>query len=165
MAVWSASVPAEAPGSVVGVSDPRSASAASAGPSYPGERLGLPADGPGSVAGWGRRFLALLIDWFASRLVAGLFVGSVIWTGHGAEELWVFVVFIVEASLLTPLLGGSFGQLVMRVAVVRLDGRPLSVLQALARTVLICLVIPPLIFNRDQRGLHDMATGAITLRR
>jgi hypothetical protein len=31
---------------------------------------------------------------------------------------------------------------------------------ALLRSVLICLVIPPLIFKPDGRGLHDMATDS-----
>ena len=74
-------------------------------------------------------------------------------------------VFLVEASVLTPLLGGSFGQLLTRVAVVRVDGKPLNLLLAVARTLLICLVIPPLIFNRDQRGLHDLVAGTVTIRR
>lgn len=33
---------------------------------YPGEALGLPQSGPGSLAGMGRRFGALLIDWLIS---------------------------------------------------------------------------------------------------
>ena len=39
----------------------------------------------------------------------------------------------------------------------------MNLLQALVRTALICLAVPPLIFNRDQRGLHDLAVGTITL--
>ena len=49
--------------------------------------------------------------------------------------------------------------------VVRLDGKPVNLLQALGRTLLICLVVPPLVFNRDNRGLHDLAFGTIALRR
>jgi len=40
-----------------------------------------------------------------------------------------------------------------------------NLLQALLRTFLIALVIPPLVFNPDQRGLHDLAVGTVTLRR
>jgi hypothetical protein len=32
------------------------------------------------------------------------------------------------------------------------------------RTFLIVLVIPPLVFNRDGRGLHDLAVDSIALR-
>ena len=134
------------------------------GTTYAGARLGLPQDGPGSVASWGRRFLALTIDWFASMLVAAAFLGGAVW-GQGWEAWAPMGVFLIEATVLTPLMGGSFGQLLMRVAVVRLDSRPVNLLQALARTLLICLVVPPLIFNRDNRGLHDLAVGTVTLRR
>ena len=131
---------------------------------YPGSRLGVPADGPGSVASWGRRILALVVDWIASLLVAGALFGSGVW-GQGAAAWAPMGVFLVEAAVLTALVGGSFGQLALRLAVVRLDGRPVNLLQALARTALICLVVPPLVFNRDNRGLHDLAVGTITLRR
>ncbi|HEX6248217.1 MAG TPA: RDD family protein [Nocardioidaceae bacterium] len=138
-------------------------------PAYPGERLGLPESGPGSIAGWGRRIVALFVDWVASTLVAALVFGYQ-WFGETAgQQGWVgatpLLVFWLEASFLTALLGGSFGQLVMRVVVVRVDGRQVTLLQALLRTLLILLVIPPLVFNRDQRGLHDLATKTVTLRR
>jgi uncharacterized RDD family membrane protein YckC len=132
---------------------------------YPGERLGLPEDGPGSVAGWGRRILALVVDWVASMLVAATFIGGAVWSAQGAQQWLTMGVFLLEASVLTPLLGGSFGQLVTRIAVTRLDGKQLNLLLAVLRTVLICLVVPPLVFNRDQRGLHDMAAGTVTIKR
>ena len=40
---------------------------------YPGERLGLPAAGVGSVAGFGRRLAALTIDWFIGYGIAAMF--------------------------------------------------------------------------------------------
>jgi uncharacterized RDD family membrane protein YckC len=146
-----------------------STSAGSSGTSYPGQRLGLPEQGRGSVAGWGRRLAALVVDWFASSLVAVLVFGYQ-WLGATApQQGWVgstpLLVFLVEGTLFTALAGGSFGQLVLRVAVVRLDRRPVTLLQALVRTFLICLVIPPLVFNTDQRGLHDMAVKTVTVRR
>jgi uncharacterized RDD family membrane protein YckC len=74
-------------------------------------------------------------------------------------------VFLLESALFTALMGGSFGQLLLRVAVVRVDGSPVSLLRALLRQVLVCLVVPPLVFNRDQRGLHDLAAGTVSVRR
>jgi uncharacterized RDD family membrane protein YckC len=106
-----------------------------------------------------------VVDWFASMLVAALFIGGAVWSGRGLEQWATMGVFLVEATVLTPLVGGSFGQLVLRIAVVRLDRRPVTVLVALLRTVLICLVVPPLVFNRDQRGLHDLATKTVTVKR
>lgn len=137
--------------------------------SYPGERLGLPENGPGSVAGWLRRGAALTVDWIACLLVASVAFGYQWIGGTPGEQGWVnaspLLVFLLEATLLTPLAGGSFGQLALRVAVVRVDGKPLTVLHAFARTLLICLVIPPVVFNRDQRGLHDLAVGTVAVRR
>ncbi|NUS50010.1 MAG: RDD family protein, partial [Nocardioidaceae bacterium] len=126
---------------------------------------GLPEEGPGAVAGWGRRFLALVVDWFTSMLVGAVFVGPDVVASSGPKSWVTLGVFFVEASLLTALMGGSFGQLLCRVVVVRLPGRPVSLLRSLLRTALVCLVVPPLVFNRDQRGLHDLAAGTIALRR
>jgi uncharacterized RDD family membrane protein YckC len=98
-------------------------------------------------------------------LVAGAFIGpgalsSQTWRG------WVpMLVFLCEASLLTALVGGSFGQLLVRIAVVRGDRRPVTLSRALLRTALVCLVVPPLIYDRDHRGLHDMAVGTVVVKR
>jgi len=98
-------------------------------------------------------------------LTAAAFIGTDVWTGRGLSQWATMGVFVLEATFLTALLGGSFGQLLLRVVVVRVDGRPVNVLHALLRTLLICLVVPPLVFNRDQRGLHDLAVKTVTLRR
>ena len=144
-------------------------SSAGAYPAYPGERLGLPRTGPGSVAGWGRRIAALVVDWIASTMVSVLVFGYQWFGATAGEQGWVgatpLLVFLLEASFLTAVAGGSFGQLALRVGVVHLDGRPVNLLEALVRTFLILLVIPPLVFNRDQRGLHDLAVKTVTLRR
>ena len=136
------------------------------GDSYPGERLGMPLSGSGSVARWGRRILALVIDWIASMLVGSLILGQSMWSpagSTGGRPLLTMLVFLGEATVLTALLGGSFGQLATGVRVIRVGGRRVTALQSLVRTVLICLVIPPLVFNRDQRGLHDLATGTVAV--
>jgi uncharacterized RDD family membrane protein YckC len=142
-----------------------SQSAAPAGPSYAGQRLGLPEEGTGSVASWSRRIVALFVDWFASILVAGAVVGPEVLSSRGWEAWVPMLVFLLEGTVLTPLAGGSFGQLLLRVAVMRLDRRPVSLLVALLRTLLICLVVPPVIYNRDRRGLHDLAARTVTVRR
>jgi uncharacterized RDD family membrane protein YckC len=131
---------------------------------WPGQRLGLPEHGAGSVAGWGRRLLALTIDWFGSLMVVGLFLGTDLWAGAGAAQWAPLLVFAIERWLLTSLSGGSAGQLVTRVRVVRTDGSRLDPGRALVRTLLLCLVIPPVVYNRDQRGLHDLAVDSVTVR-
>ena len=68
--------------------------------------------------------------------------------------------------MLTALTGGSFGQLLTGVRVLRTNGHPLNLLLALGRTVLICLVIPPLVYKSETgRGLHDLWTDSAAYRR
>ena len=73
--------------------------------------------------------------------------------------------FILESAVFTALVGGSFGKLATRLRVVRADGsgRPIDLLRSLIRVVLICLVIPPLVFRPDGRGLHDMVVGSVSV--
>ena len=87
-------------------------------------------------------------------------------TGTSLLQEWVtLAVFFAEVSLFTGLVGGSFGQLAVRVGIVRLDGKPVTILNAMVRTFLICLVIPPVVFNPDRRGIHDLVVGTIALER
>lgn len=134
---------------------------------HPGERLGLPADGPGSIASWRRRILAIAIDWGASWLVSlALFPGILLDDRTTAGDLLIVpLVAVVESTLFMALLGGSFGHVACRMFVARLDRKPLGLLRPLLRSVLVYLVIPPLVFNRDNRGLHDLAAGTVLLRR
>lgn len=114
-------------------------------------------------ASWGRRILALIIDWAASTLVTVGLVGAGDYVQNPSSSWVVLGVFALEVSLLTTLAGGSFGQLTTRVRVLTTDGRPLGLLVAVARTLLICVVIPPLIFKPDSgRGLHDLWTDSAT---
>jgi uncharacterized RDD family membrane protein YckC len=132
---------------------------------YAGQRLGRPATGPGAVASWRRRILALCVDWAASLMVAGGLTGGAAMSAQESQAWLPLLVFLVEASILTSLVGGSFGQVLTRLAVVQLDGRPVSLLAAVVRTTLICLVVPPLIYNPDKRGLHDLLVGTVTVLR
>jgi uncharacterized RDD family membrane protein YckC len=119
-------------------------------------------DLPFETASWARRVLALLVDYAACWGVMLLIYGGD-WFGSGSRpSVYLNLLFIGESAFLMALSGGSFGQLATRVRVIRVDGsgRPLSLLMALLRQVLICLVIPPLIFRSDGRGLHDMICGS-----
>ncbi len=132
---------------------------------FPGQRRGLARSGSGAVAGWGRRVLALVIDWAMSMLVVAGFIGQDVWSGHGAAMWAPLVVFAGEVWILTSLLGASAGQLIVGVVIRRTSGARVDAARALIRTVLICLVIPAVIYNRDQQGLHDLAADTIALRR
>ena len=117
------------------------------------------------TASWVRRMVALALDWAASTFVVVAIAGLDRYADNPLAGFWVLGVYVLENTLFTALAGGSFGQLVTRLRVVRVSGepRPLSLLAALARSVLIALVIPPLIFRPDGRGLHDMAVGSMTV--
>jgi uncharacterized RDD family membrane protein YckC len=114
---------------------------------------------------WARRILALIVDWAASTLAVVLVVGPQRYAEDSAASFWVLLVFVVESALLTALSGGSFGQLATRLRVVRVNGdpRPIGLIQAFVRQILIALVIPPLVFRPDGRGLHDLAVGSATV--
>jgi uncharacterized RDD family membrane protein YckC len=118
------------------------------------------------TASWARRALALVVDWVASTFAVILVIGPAGWLEDPASGFYVLGVFAVESALLTALAGGSFGKLVSRLRVVRDDGsgRPLDLLRSLVRSVLVCLVVPPLVYRPDGRGLHDMAAGSRTVR-
>lgn len=113
-------------------------------------------------ASWLRRIVALVLDWAASTLVTVGIIGPGDYLASGSNSGWVVLgVFALEVSVLTTLAGGSFGQLLTRVRVLTTEGRPLSLLLAVVRTLLICVVIPPLVFRPETgRGLHDLWTGS-----
>ena len=118
---------------------------------------------PYETASWGRRVIALLVDWFACLAVVSLFT-PVFGTTGGPGSTYTLVLFVVESAVLTCTVGGSFGKMATRLRVVRVDnGGRLDPLRSLARAILVALVIPPLVFRPDRRGLHDIAAGTATV--
>ena len=131
----------------------------------PGVRLGLPADGPGSIAPVGRRAVAIVLDFLLCELIATLFGFRF---GHANGDIRDFVpliVFAVENVLLVGTIGSTVGHRLLGLRAVRVDdgGLPGPV-RALIRAVLLCLVVPAVIWDRDQRGLHDRFAGTVLVR-
>ncbi len=125
---------------------------------YPGERLGFPRSGAGSIGSMGRRLAALVLDWFMSLLVADLFTHQ--WGGFVS-----LLVFYGEVFFFTAFLGSSAGQRLLRLRVVRVSDRGrVPVLAVLVRSVLLFLVVPAAVYDRDGRGLHDRAAGTVVVR-
>ena len=62
-------------------------------------------------------------------------------------------------------LGSTFGQRILGLRLESLAGGRASVVQVAVRTVLLCLAVPALIWDRDQRGLHDKAAQTVLVRR
>lgn len=137
----------------------------------PGARLGLPTSGPGSAGRWGRRLIQLVVDWVASQLVVAAFVGESVWTGYGFVQWAPLLVLWLQTTLLTGLLGTTIGHRMAGLRVVRArfagrataPGPPLGLARAALRALLLCLAIPPLVWDRDRRGLHDLAGDAVVV--
>lgn len=115
--------------------------------------------------------LALVVDWFASSFVVIVVLGPSRFfadqstAADALPGILTLVVFVVETAVFTALSGGSFGKLMTRLRVVRIDGsgRRVGLLGALARSMLVAAVIPPLVFRPDGRGLHDLMAGTATV--
>lgn len=124
---------------------------------WPGKRLGLPETGPRSVARFGRRFLAIVIDWAIASGVAYLFLDG--------DWLAILLAFALLQYVAIVLLSGSIGHLIMGLRVVPVNPAWIGVIKPLVRTVLLCLVLPAIIWDRDQRGFHDKFAATILVRR
>lgn len=128
---------------------------------YRGKRLGLPEQGPGAVAPLGRRFGAIFVDWALCMLIAyGLFARG----DQQAAGNWALGVFLVLSVLTVGTIGCTPGKRLLRVKVVAEDGGRLGFGRVLVRSVLLCLVIPALVWDRDGRGLHDRLARAVQVR-
>jgi uncharacterized RDD family membrane protein YckC len=135
------------------------------GPSrYPGEVLGLPDSGPGSLARMGRRLSALLIDWLLGYGLGALLLGFGVISKETLATA-VLVIWLVLGAVAVRLFGFTPGQLILGLQVVPLDGRRLGIGRAVVRGVLISLVVPPLFTDWDGRGLQDRVTGTAVVRR
>lgn len=124
--------------------------------SYPGERLGMPAVGSGSVARPGRRIAALAIDWAAAVLISIAFFAY--------DSFATLVVFAAVQILFLPTLGGSPGHRLVGLRLQLVGGGWVGLWRPIVRTALLVLVIPAVIWDADQRGLHDKAAGTVLVR-
>jgi uncharacterized RDD family membrane protein YckC len=124
-----------------------------------GASLGLPPEGVGSLASFGTRVVAFLVDAIGSAFVAGLF------TAPRLPGNWSLVSFavITVGSLV------AFGQTPgMRLCGLRLGhprpGAHLAPWRAVVRTALLILLVPALLVDADGRGLHDRLTQTAVVR-
>ncbi|WP_448629237.1 RDD family protein [Cellulomonas soli] len=143
-----------------------------------GRRLGLPPEGPGSMARLGRRVLALGIDWAASLAVSAALFDS--------DPMATLAVFAVENLVLVGTVGHTVGHRVLGLRVRRVlapsagsAAPPVpdaaasaastavgpGLVPALVRTALLCLVVPAVVWDADGRGLHDRVAGTAIVRR
>ncbi|MGH3343612.1 MAG: RDD family protein [Carbonactinosporaceae bacterium] len=123
---------------------------------YPGQRLGLPEEGPGSIASFPRRLGAIIVDWLLCVAIARGLLGGGAFTTLG--------IFALENLLLVGTLGVTVGMRLAGVRVARPDGGVPRVWAVVVRTALLCLAVPAMLWDRDHRGLHDRASGTAVLR-
>ncbi|WP_437092192.1 RDD family protein [Streptomyces sp. enrichment culture] len=128
---------------------------------YRGEQLGLPKEGPGSIAGPGRRLGALAVDWSLCVLIAY----GLITDGYGqATGNWALLVFLVMSVLTVGTIGFTPGKRLFGLRVIALDSGQVHPGRGLLRSVLLCLAVPALIWDRDGRGLHDRLARTVEVR-
>ncbi|MDX1878207.1 RDD family protein [Mycobacterium sp. SMC-18] len=137
---------------------------------YPGKALGLPETGPGSLARFGRRFAALLVDWLIcyglgtlSVVFGGLseYEYQYVWHGTPAVIAWVVVGTVsVRLFTFTP------GQFALGLRVVSVGrSQYVGLGRAFVRMLLVLLAVPALFTDADGRGLQDRLTNTAVLRR
>lgn len=125
---------------------------------WPGERLGLPEAGQGSVGRIGRRALAIIIDWGLAGVPAYFLVSG----PH--PELWHLLFFALIQIIFIPTIGGSLGHTACSLRVIPIAGGWVGVWRPIVRTVLLLLVIPVLVWDSDQRGFHDKVAGTVLIK-
>jgi uncharacterized RDD family membrane protein YckC len=126
---------------------------------WPGKRLGLPETGPRSIGRLGRRLGALVVDWGLSYLVSFAFFRP---DPDGFATLGIFA---VSQLVFLLVVNASLGHLLFGLRLVPLVPGFLGLWRPVLRTVLLCLFIPAVIYDKDQRGLHDRWAGTILVRR
>lgn len=106
----------------------------------------------------GRRIGALAFDWLIASVISFAFFGY--------EPMATLGIFAVETFLLVSSLGYTIGHRIFGLTV-RPDtgGVPIvGFFRGAVRTVLLCLVIPAVIWDGDGRGMHDRAARTVIVR-
>ncbi len=133
---------------------------------YPGERLDLPESGKGSVASMGRKLGGLLVDLVIAGLIGALFLRAnptdtpaMLQQNYISVGIWYVITVIGHGFF-----GFTPGMALLGLRVVRMDGTQMvGVPRAALRTLLIAPIIPACVWNSDNRGLHDRASGTMVL--
>ena len=134
---------------------------------YRGEKIGLPEAGRGSLAATGPRLLAFVVDAAASGLVAALFVPH-----HAGDTLsdrlpgsWSLIPFALDYIVGVLVAGRTLGMYLTGLRLIRVGADvAIDPLRIIGRTALLLLFVPALIFDRDNRGMHDRLTDTAVVR-
>ncbi|AKK09265.1 RDD family protein [Corynebacterium testudinoris] len=131
---------------------------------WPGEKLGLPATGPSSLASVARRAVGVAIDWFICWMFAIAFVRFSSSLGDVATVTLIF--WVILGIVCGWLFSRTPGHIVLGMGIARVDvgGARVGLWRAVVRTLLTALVLPAAMVDSDGRGLHDRATGTAVIR-
>jgi uncharacterized RDD family membrane protein YckC len=121
-----------------------------------------------SVAPMGRRLAALLVDWVLCYLIVSGIVRHNVLTVTDARyhdaQVFTLVLFAVEVYLLTAISGLTVGKRLLGLRTIRTNRSVPGFKWAALRTLLLLLVIPACLSDRDLRGMHDRASDTIVVR-
>jgi uncharacterized RDD family membrane protein YckC len=132
-----------------------------------GERLGLPENGVGSVAGGGSRLLALILDLVLAALVTAMFVRPEFQNPAAMQSfnLWSSAVWASISFIAAAFFGFTPGMAATGIRVARLDGASMvGVWRAVVRAALTFVLIPAAVRNIDGRSWLDRLTGTVVVR-
>jgi uncharacterized RDD family membrane protein YckC len=119
--------------------------------------------GLGSVAGFGPRLLAFVIDAVLANLVAVIIDGG--YHRSDRQSLIVALAFLLIELLFVSVIGQTPGMRVVGIGVVSYADRGRAAFRWVAvRTVLLATVLPGLFTDASGRAMHDRAAGTVTIR-
>lgn len=81
------------------------------------------------------------------------------------EPIVTLLIFVGLQVLMTTIVNASIGHLLLGLRVVPMEGGLLGVWRPVVRALLIALVIPAMVWDDNNRGVHDRASRTILLRR
>ena len=131
---------------------------------WPGEHLGLPETGSGSMASVMRRAAGVLIDWGICWIIAGFIVMNT--DIFGGTATLTYFLWLLLGIISGWLFARTPGMAVLGMGVARLDqpGSTVGFWRAAVRTILTGFIFPAAIVDADGRGMHDRATGTAVIR-
>lgn len=131
---------------------------------WPGEKLGLPKTGVGSLASVLRRCGGVLIDWWICWFAAILIHQFTDF--FGGVAFLALLLFVLLGTISVALFARTPGQALLGMGVARIDagGAPVGLVRALFRSILTIFVFPAIVVDEDGRGMHDRFTSTTVIR-
>lgn len=129
---------------------------------WPGEKLGLPQSGPGSLVSVARRCGGVAIDWLIAWIIAIVLSNFTSVLGDVATS--TLILFAVLGWISVWIFARTPGQAMLGMGVARIDAEArVGWWRALARPLFTVLILPAVMVDADGRGLHDKATGTAVI--